>query len=133
MVVRLFHIILSLTVLLSTTGLTLSEHHCKKEMESAKAAAQSEGTAQEGVTCSGDGGCEKGCCSNDYEYFQSDQDKQVQNFEFKQLKQPELLATILVVFNIQLPFSNTAQSDFETYRPPIVRKDILTLFQTFLC
>lgn len=130
---KTFHIIISLAVLFSTTGLMLGEHFCKKEMQMAEAAALAKNDAPAKAFCGKEGGgCEKGCCSTEYEYFQSEQDKQVQNFEFKQLKQPEFLATLLIIFDIELPVFEAASANHLTYRPPIAHQDILPLFQTFL-
>jgi hypothetical protein len=134
MATNFLHIILLLSVLLSTTGLRVSEHFCQKEK-------QASSIFQLKSCCAKDAPCQniceqedgKNCCETHAEYFQSDQDKQVQNFEFKQLKQPEIIAALLVVFDIKLPVLENAPAKFSTYRPPIVRRDILTLFQTFLC
>lgn len=140
MAAKFLHIILSLSVFLSTTGFTLSEHFCQNESQGIGAFSKMGGCQSEKApcqqtenSCGSHDGEDNGCCNNSSEYFQSDQDKQVQSFEFKQLKNPVLLATIFVVFNIQLPSFETSQVKFLTYKPPIVCDDILVLLQTFLC
>ena len=138
---KFLHIILALLVLLSTTGFTLSEHFCQSELQAVSVFPKAEGCQSEKAPCrstkkscsSHDEGDCNGCCNNSSKYFQSDQDKQTHSFEFKQLKNPVLLATIFVVFNIQLPSFETAKVNFLTYKPPIVCDDIQVLLQTFLC
>ena len=140
MAVKFLHIVLSFSVLLSTTGFTLSEHVCQSELQSVRVFSKTKGCHSETAPCQRSGNCcsskdgmDKNCCDSNSEYFQSDQDKQAQSFEFKQLKNPVLLAAIFVVFNIQLPSFETAQVNYLTYKPPIVCDDILVLLQTFLC
>lgn len=140
MLVKALHIILSIAVLLSTTGFTLSEHVCQSELQSVSVFSESGGCDSKMAPCQRGGTCcsmdekeGKSCCTSSSEYFQSDQDKQTQAFEFKQLKSPDFLAVITVVFCIQLPIFETAQVNYLTYRPPIVCKDLLVFLQTFLC
>lgn len=140
MAAKFLHIILSLSVFLSTTGFTMSEHFCQNESQGIGVFSKMEGCQSEKAPCRhAENSCgshdeeDNGCCNNSSEYFQSDQDKQVQSFEFKHLKNSVFLATIFVVFNIQLPSVETAKANFLTYKPPIVCDDILVLLQTFLC
>ena len=85
------------------------------------------------MTCGSEaGGCDKDCCSHEFEYFQSDQDKLVQNLNLPGLHKPALLAAVWLIFESELPTFYQQAVLYQTYRPPIVKRDIPVLFQAFL-
>lgn len=140
MPVKLFHIILALSVLYSTTGFTLSKHFCQKELQDVSMFGKAENCqhSKEAPCQSGSHPCgqhpdegDNGCCHNTAEYYKLDQEKQTQSFEFKPLKAPALLAAVLVIFHIALPVDNTDVLAWQTYRPPIVCDDYQAMLQTF--
>ena len=79
-----------------------------------------------------EGDCDKDCCSHEYEYFHSDQDKLVQTVDLPSLNNPVLVAAILLALQIEIPSIDNNTLHFQTYRPPIVERDIPVLLQTFL-
>lgn len=134
MTAKIFHIILAISVLFSTTGILMGKHFCKKEMQAEKFLAKTKSCCQSSsTTCSSEnGGCDKDCCSNEYEYFQSDQVKLAQSIDLPSLNKPALVATLLLVFDIEIPSFDNNTRQFQAYRPPIVERDIPVLLQTFL-
>ncbi len=77
-------------------------------------------------------GCQKGCCKTEFEYFQLDQEQQIQTFEFESLNKPVQLEALVSpkVAGLSSFYSNPIP--FQTYKPPIVETDISVLFQVFL-
>ncbi|MEO1261844.1 MAG: hypothetical protein AAFZ15_23780 [Bacteroidota bacterium] len=127
---QFIHIILAVSVLFSTTGILLGEHHCQKELRAVQDLTDS--SSVEGRATCGPDGCEKGCCSTDYEYFQSDQDKYQQTLDLPAFSQNVLLATIFSIHRAALPAVDKNTLHYLKYRPPIVAPDISVLLQTFL-
>lgn len=134
MTAKILHIILALSVLFSTTGILMGKHFCKKEMQTEKVLAKSKSCCQSNnSTCSSaESGCDKDCCSNEYEYFQSDQVKLAQSIDLPTLNKPALVATLLLVFDFEIPTYDNNTLQLLSYRPPIVERDIPVLLQTFL-
>jgi len=143
MVAKFIHIVLSLSILLSTTGLTLAKHYCQGEMQAVGVLSKASCCEKnEKAPCFNsdkscgshqDGDEDDGCCNSQPKYYKLSQDEQVQNVDFHQLKNPALLSAIFVVFNVHLPIEKAAKANYQTYRPPIVCDDILIRLQTFLC
>lgn len=73
-----------------------------------------------------------GCCQNQSEYFVLDQDQQIQNLDFPALKNLEFLATIFIVFSIDLPTFDNAKLHYLNYKPPLIVCDFRSSLQTFL-
>ncbi len=133
MTAKIFHIILALSVFFSTTGILMGKHFCKQEMLPTEVVANPKSCCQGKDTCGmKEGGCEKDCCSHEFEYFHSDQDKLVQTFELPTLHQPSLVDAILLSFDIEIPSFDHNTLRFQAYRPPIVQRNIPVLLQTFL-
>jgi hypothetical protein len=134
MMAKIFHILLAMSVLFSTTGILMGKHFCKQEMQTEKVLVKTKSCCQSNnATCgSENSGCDKDCCSHEYEYFQSNQDKLVQNADLPSLNKPAFLATLLLVFDIEIPSIDRNTQHFKAYRPPIVERDISVLLQTFL-
>jgi hypothetical protein len=137
---KLLHIILALSVLYSTTGFTLSKHFCQEKLQEVSlfAKAGSCGHSKTSSCQHSSHHCDspvdksaEGCCKNTTEYYQLDQEKQVQSFGYKSLKAPVQLADILVVFNIEPPADDLHFLSYQTYKPPIVCDDFQSLLQTF--
>ncbi len=80
-------------------------------------------------------GCEeeedKNCCNNQSDYVQSDQDKQVETFEYKEFEEKTLARTSLRLQNEGLP-SLISFDPYRTYRPPPLHRDFPATLQTFL-
>jgi len=75
----------------------------------------------------------KDCCENESEYYQLDQDQQVQTFDFELINPIFLTAVIAVFLNHEGPSAQKDSPQFLTYRPPIVSEDIVVSLQRYLC
>src|SRR5690606_31118393 len=116
---KIFHIVLAFSVFLSTTGILLGKHFCKQKMQAVEVLAKTKNCCKTNSTCGmGEGGCDKDCCSHEFEYFQSDQDKLVQSFDLPTLHRPALLATLFLICGIEIPSLDNNTLQFQTYRPP---------------
>jgi hypothetical protein len=137
------HIILAFSVLISSTGITLQAHVCMKKWQAA-ATGQQAAFAQEKqknrLCCSKSqtsaacpkGSCSKSCCHKRSQFFQSDEHLSVFNFGFKNLT-TEKAALLPAVFKVLLPVFSLKTQHFEQYKPPLLFRDLSTLFQSFLC
>jgi hypothetical protein len=117
------HIVLSLLLLLSTTGLVLSKHYCGGELISTSLYAEAD-------SC-----CDSGdCCKNETEVFQLDVDFSVSTaLEIPELVQIDLLAVSLVLFNLTLEGNSIAENfKFIDAPPPPNIQTSLALKQTYL-
>lgn len=129
MTAKIFHIVLAISVLFSTTGILLGKHICKKEMQTMDLMVDSNSNCKN--TC-GPNSCEKDCCSSEFQYFETDQEKYLQIIDLPSLNKPGLLAAVFLVFKIEPPSLDNNTLHYQTYRPPIVHRDISVLFQSFL-
>ena len=80
-------------------------------------------------------GCseDKNCCSNKTVHFQSDQDQQVQNFDFVVSKQLQQFVIAYVAVFIANDFNIEHEAiPFAHYKPPLIQRDIPILNQSFL-
>ena len=89
-------------------------------------------TAKTGISCDDLGGCKKGCCDTDYEHFQLDQDQQTASVNFELSTQlSQFVAVFIAVFLTEVAVS-TDPPNFQTYKPPLILRDIPVLVQSFL-
>lgn len=138
MIQKCLHIILVITVLLSSAGILVNKHFCEKELKSISFFTKAKNCHESNKTCprhktTAPEEEEKNCCENEVEYYKIDQDQDIQTLSFELLN-PNFLQAFIAVF-IQ-PFTAFAENEshqFLTYRPPIVSKDIVVAFQRFLC
>ena len=120
---RIFHTLLLASVLFSSTGIVLGKHHCQRM-------AQMDG--QNAVSCADLGGCKKGCCSTEFQYFQSDQDQQQPQLG-SLLPSPPLSVHFTSNWSTTVPLTDGQTLRRFAYRPPIVQRDIPAFFQIFRC
>jgi len=135
---KIVAIFLILTVLISSIGISVNTHICKKK-----------GVIKSYYVDSGECTCEtevthkcchkpvkqekKGCCQDETEFFQLDFDYTTQ-IEDVSLN-PDLLfasALIYAIFNPVLLVENTNITEYSHYSPPIPDRDIPVLIQSFL-
>ncbi|MBL4623920.1 MAG: hypothetical protein JKY42_02080 [Flavobacteriales bacterium] len=130
----LFSVILSLVILVTTSGFTLSSHICGghrvKTVIAMTQADVSCGMEEAISTCDSSEAEMKGiCCQNEIIKIQLDEEYEQQvntavSVQFLKV----LVSSYLYLFN-----NNTANIDFyKDYSPPLPDKDIPVLFQTFL-
>jgi hypothetical protein len=136
---------LAFLMFFTSAGFAVDMHYCQGQLKSfnffgkAKNCHEME---QKVVSCPHHGtmvvptaGCEegkKGCCQNEVQYFQSDQDKNFQTADLvagKQGPQPALPSVPLFPHLIQQTGNKVT---FACYKPPLREKNIPVLFQSFL-
>jgi hypothetical protein len=140
LVTRAFHILLAFSLLFSTTGITISKHFCRNVLVDtalfvrAKACGM---TAHQDEHASGSQ-CDKhpekttnGCCKDQSEYHQLDQDQQITLQYFKQLLQPIVLA--LPWPAVMCPPVRTSSDllAYLHYRPPLIFEPVQARLQVF--
>jgi len=136
---------LALMVLVSSMSYTIDFHYCQgqlksfslfgkakncHEMASKMASCHHKKQVDEmSKTCSeGD----NNCCNNKTVYFESDFDEQIINFDYLSLESLSFAVAfehssfddLFEVIKDVIPFAH--------YKPPLIRKDIPVLFETFL-
>lgn len=117
------HIILSLLLLISTTGLAISKHYCGGELSSTSLYAESD------ACCESDD-----CCKNETEVFQLDEVFSVSSVsELPESVQIDLLALTVVVFSL-IPEASLNATDYEIADspPPLNIHTALAIRQTYL-
>ena len=132
MIKKILHITFAFLVLICSTGFTLKKHYCQHKLESisflpTNGCCKSEAHGSCKLTTSN---CENGCCSNELEFVHLDQDLTITKPEVLSFKQISQILASLKPFNIGLKVS-TYTKDFLSFKPPIVRRNISTLFQVF--
>lgn len=130
-------------VFLSSVGFTVDMHFCSNELKSISFIGKAKPCHEHSLNqCpfhkkmmkqSADGSkVAKNCCENKTFHFQSDQDQQIQTFDF-QITQP---AQLFLAVYVELFFTNSSNNKdiiaFTRYKPPIIPRDILVLIQSFL-
>lgn len=138
MLQKLTHIILALTVFLSSAGIVVDKHFCQNELKNIAIFAKASNCHAAKKTCprhqpTGEEEEKKNCCENETEYFKLDQDQQVQTFDFELINPKFFIAAVTVFFNLENTFAQNENHQYLTDRPPIVEIDILILTQRFLC
>jgi hypothetical protein len=125
-------------VYISTGGLAISGHHCHGQMVSIsffgvasdcygnKVAAPCEGETEKPF-------CKKGCCEDSMEFFKSDSGLDVLPLDHVDIKLPHLAAVILTLEIVVSKIEVFHNIPFHLLKPPPVEKDILLMYQVFLC
>ncbi|MEN8118635.1 MAG: hypothetical protein ABFS16_16750 [Bacteroidota bacterium] len=108
MIKKASHIILSMLLLISTTGLAISKHYCGGELISTSLFVEG------GSCCDSDD-----CCKNETEIFQLDEDFSVStSLAIPESVQIDLLAISLVVFNLNIEENSIADDYILIDSPP---------------
>ena len=141
---RLVSIFLMLTVLISSIGVSVNTHICKKEgviksyfVDFGECVCEVEIEEASAHKCCNKQTVEKteqkGCCQDETAFFQLDFDyvTQIENLTLN----PDLLFTSVLIYTIFTPLNieeNTNIVEFNHYLPPIPNRDIPILIQSFL-
>ena len=131
---QIFSVILSLVVLVTSMGFTVSSHECGgrvvKTVISVTNADVSCGMESKKSNCATQPKVKKSCCKDNYLLIQGDQDyaQQVQAVDFS----VDYLSAFVIAY-VELIQTETTQDDFFTdHSPPPLIKDIPILIQSFL-
>ena len=120
MVRKISHIILSLLLLLATTGITVHQHYCMGKVVKT-------GYLHEPSPCCGE---ENDCCSNESETFQLNEDytasHNIPDFQDNYFEIPELR----LLFSSRLTVSQSQGETKKVLRPPDISK-VLALLQVY--
>jgi hypothetical protein len=117
-------ILLSVLVLIATSGVAITKHYCGNRVAS--------------VSVLGDGGCTCGsmdensnCCHSERAFFQVDDDFSVAPVQSLSIASNSLIALVACQIQFELDGESVSFS-FLHYKPPIPDRDVLVLIQYFL-
>ena len=147
---RILACLLALLMFCTSIGVAMDMHYCGDRLQSfslfGKAKTCTEQTKGIDQSCSrtgthqhnGDGNHtgdhleKKDCCHDKTLHIQSDQNQEVPSIEVK-LQQPvqHFIVAFILAFLIQ-PDVQKNNPAAESYRPPLIRRDIFVLIQSFL-
>jgi len=145
---RLFSLVMAVLLFISSSGISMDMHFCQGKLKrvsfigSAKTCAEMAAmmkhcSSKKGKSChngakscSADG-THKGCCENESLSFDLDIDNiDIQNFNSSVL---EIDFNVLSKFQlVSIPNLQIKLLQFEEYIPPLSRKDLTVLYQSFL-
>lgn len=132
--VRLFHIILSILVLFSSTGLLINQHYCRNELKhSALFAAAKSCHAQPAPSCPMHAPSkkeQKGCCENESHFLKHKQDQV--KAEAEPVKAPAAAVALFIpAFNTAPPAFSRQNIHYLNYKPPLIFRDFPASLQVF--
>lgn len=143
MLYRFFHILLACLLLISSSGLVLSQHFCRGELKSS--ALFTEATPCH-VQQPQKRKCphhppapkkqeqKKGCCDTKVDFLQLEDDQLAQDNTVPSLQSAVLIASLQVAFGVFTPVEEDRKTThYLNYKPPLLVCDCPVSFQTFLC
>lgn len=131
---QLVSIILSLLLLVSSSGLTYAQHYCGEYKMMSELTL-----GEKHLSCGMDmkmPGCDDekekhNCCDNEFTSIDTDDNFAKASFEFG--VQKIVAASFVSTFVLQLDFDLPEEPDvYKDYGPPILEQDLQVLFETFL-
>ena len=140
---RFISLFFVVAVLVSSMGIIVDMHYCNNELKSISFSSKAKPChkptlkqcpfhSQSKVNSDGSNlASKKGCCENKTKYFHSEQDQQIQTFDYKLFQ----FSQLFVVIFLNEFSENYVEEDvltYKRYRPPIIQKDIPVLIQSFL-
>jgi hypothetical protein len=142
---RILALSLALLMFFTSVGFAVDMHYCQGQLKSFSLFGKAKNChemKQKVVSCPHHGkmvvatsNCKegkKGCCNNEVQYFQSDQDKLVRTADLVAGKQwPQVGPAPVRLF--PLPNAQTGNiASFVCYKPPLLKESIPILYQSFL-
>ncbi len=142
MIQKGIHIILTLFVLLSSTGLVVNRHFCQNELKDQRLFLQAHtchpkmmevpcpvhGTMLVESPAHGQG---KGCCQNESEVITSDVELQTPPVELQ--ISPVLWVMVFAPFTWEAILAEVPTPQYLHYKPPLLVCDSIVSLQTFRC
>ncbi|MEL6659483.1 MAG: hypothetical protein AAFP77_31190 [Bacteroidota bacterium] len=143
MLYRLFHILLAFLLLISSTGLVLSQHYCLGELKSSalfadatpcyvqqakkrKCQSHTAGTQVKAT--------KRSCCDTTVDFLQLEDDQLAQDITIPSLNVPVLISSLQVVLGVFTTTEDDRKAcHYLNYKPPLLVCDRPVSFQTFLC
>ena len=117
---KITHIILSLVLLLSTTGITIDKHYCGSRLVSVSIAGDSQSCCDPG----------DGCCHNDIDTFKLTVDYTVSTVSID-FDQTIVEIPVQPSFYISLLDGSLTDAEFTFFVPPRNLRTTLSTFQTY--
>jgi hypothetical protein len=131
MILRSFHIIIALTLLLSTSGVTVTAYFCKDNLSGLSLLAPKECSSTTKACCA-KAEDKKKCCTSDSKFFKIDLDQQLAKiFDYTDVDLDEPIALVTHI-DLEEPVAEKV-NNLVLYRPPPLVEDLTTLFQVYLC
>ena len=131
---KIFSVILSLVILFTSMGFTLSSHKCGgkrvKTVLNIGNADVSCGMETTKKGCSDDKQMNSNCCQDEFQKIQLN-DNFTKTVSFEKLSPNFTVVFVSILFDL-LPTVNTQSFFFKNYLPPPLVKDIKVLVQSFL-
>lgn len=137
---KIFHIILAISVFLSTGGFLTNSHFCNYELESSSifvilgncCSSGSSFCSDEKMMCSIEDPANK-CCNNKSEFHILDQDQILIKDELQSLGEFELFISAVPYNAGQIIRFDLNNQNYTHYIPPPIVFDLQVRLQTFLC
>lgn len=121
---NIFHIILTLFLIISISGFSISKHYCGHQLVSVK-------INQEAKACCDDTG---GCCHNQTDFFQLDEDFEVLPvLENELIKTATLFAFYYIIVDHLFDLNGTTDVLITDSPPPKDLQMVLSGLQSYLC
>ena len=132
---QVISIVLTLLLLLSSSGVTYAEHFCGDHKMMGKItlgeATLSCGMAMPVSTCEDELAAEPHCCDNQYTSIDTDDNFAGESYDLQ--VNPTFVASFVAVFVLQCEREFTKDFDyFKDYSPPPLGEDLQVLYETFL-
>ncbi len=122
---KIASVFLSVVILLVTAGFTINKHYCGGKLRSSQIY-----TVMDHKTCCGGAEMPEGCCRDEVEFYQLDEDFNLP----ATVMNPNFVIVFIKYFILDELFgsldSHTAK--YLNYRPPLIELDIPVLVQSFL-
>lgn len=131
MIFRSLHIIIALTLLLSTSGVTITAYFCKDNLSGLSLFSPKECSSTTKACCAKSEGKKK-CCTTDSKFFKIDLDQQLSKISAYTDFDVDQPLAIISHIDIEEPVAQKVNS-LNLYRPPPLVEDLTTLFQVYLC
>lgn len=142
MLQRVFHISLALLLLISSSGLVLSQHFCRGELKSTALFVEASSCHSKAVRkhcphhppAQKESEPKKGCCDTTTDFLQLDGEQLATDCSIPSLEAPLMLAVLRVVSDVFiLETTNSKITHYLNYKPPLLVRDLPVSLQTFLC
>lgn len=142
MLQKAIHIILSVLVFISSTGLVIDAHYCRGELKSIALFAEATPCYQQQE---GKKVCpfhakkseheegEKGCCKDKTQLLKVDDDQLPTSFQIAELEPPVFNAYFFIPQAVDINNPLQATVHYLNYKPPLIVSDRCVQLQRFLC
>jgi len=120
-------ILLSFILVISTTGFTINKHFCGGHL----VATQFFSTEEPESCCDGMD-MPAGCCHNESEYYQLDENFNLAKVSFETASNFVFTFIKHIVLNDLFASTDTYKVKYLHYKPPLLKPDIPVLIQSFL-